>query len=151
MTTTTEVSAMNKAQIIAELENMAAARLFSGRPWLADRETNSAYHRKLIQMGLLEQVCDKPQTWRNTPLGNELDVDLFSVFMGHWDEWEVPMILKDYQLIDEAEAEAPYAHLGKAEAEALYARLDKDDAESVLIGYVKRAYFDYRKSGKFLH
>ena len=45
--------------------------------------------------------------------------------MGHWDEWEVPMILKDYQLIDEAEAEAPYAHLGKAEAEALYARLDK--------------------------
>ena len=139
MTTTTEVSAMNKAQIIAELENMVAARLFSGRLWLADRETNSAYHRKLIQMGLLEQVCDKPQTWRNTRLGNELDVDLFSVFMGHWDEWEVPMILKDYQLVDDAEAEA------------LYARLDKADAESVLIGYVKRAYFDYRKSGKFLH
>jgi len=39
MTTTTEVSAMNKAQIIAELENMIAARLFSGQPWLADRET----------------------------------------------------------------------------------------------------------------
>ena len=60
---------MNKAEIIAELENMVAARLFSGQLWLADRETNSAYHRKLIQMGLLEQVCDKPQTWRNTRLG----------------------------------------------------------------------------------
>jgi hypothetical protein len=66
---------MNKAKIIAELENMVAARLFSGQPWLADRETNSAYHRKHIQMGLLEQVRDKPQTWRNTRLGNELAVD----------------------------------------------------------------------------
>ncbi len=38
MTTTTEVSTMNKAKIIAELENMVAARLFSGQPWLANRE-----------------------------------------------------------------------------------------------------------------
>ena len=38
MTRTTEVSAMNKAEIIAELENMVAARLFSDQPWLADRE-----------------------------------------------------------------------------------------------------------------
>ena len=52
MTTTTEVNAMNKAKIIAELENMVAARLFSGQPWLADQETNSAYHRKLIQNGV---------------------------------------------------------------------------------------------------
>ena len=139
MTTTIEVSVTNKAKIIAELENMVAARLFSGRPWLADRETISAVDRKLVQMGLVEVVCVETQTWRATPLGKELNVDLFEVFMGLWDEWEVPMILKDYQLVDEAEAEA------------LYARLDKADAESVLIGYVKRAYFDYRKSGKFLH
>ena len=42
----------------------------------------SAYDRKLIQMGLIEQVRDEPPTWRNTALGNELDVDLFQVFMG---------------------------------------------------------------------
>ena len=64
---------MNKAEIIAELENMVAARLFSGQPWLADRETNSAYDRKLIEMGLIEQVGDEPPTWRNTSLGNELE------------------------------------------------------------------------------
>ena len=51
---------MNKAKIIAELENMVVARLFSGRPWLADWETISAYNRKLIQMGLVEQVCVEP-------------------------------------------------------------------------------------------
>src|SRR6516225_2158382 len=116
MTTTTEVSAMNKAEIIAELENMVVARLFSGQPWLADRETNSAYHRKLTQMGLFEQVCEKPQTWRNTPLGNELDVDLFSVFMGHWDEWEVPMILEEYHLIDKSEADLIYDNMTEANA-----------------------------------
>ena len=36
---------MNKAKIIAELENMVAARLFGRQPWLADRETYSAVNR----------------------------------------------------------------------------------------------------------
>ena len=49
------------------------------------------------------------------------------------------MILENYHLID------------WAEAEAMYTRMDKGDAESVLIGYVKRAYFDYHKATKFLH
>jgi hypothetical protein len=130
---TTEVNAMNKTQIVAELENMVAARLFSGHQWLADPETCEAVHRKLIQMGLVEVVCDEPRTWRKTPLGKELDVDLFHVFMGVWSEWEVPMILEDYHLIDEAEAEALYAS-------------EEADAESLLIGYVKRAYSDYHKA-----
>ena len=94
MTRTTEVSAMNKAEIIAELENMVAARLFSDQPWLADREACVAIERKLIQMGLVEVVTTEPPTWRHTPLGKELDVELFQAFMGHWSEWEVPMIWK---------------------------------------------------------
>jgi hypothetical protein len=130
---------MNKAKIIAELENMVVARLFDRRPWLADRETCSAVNRKLIQMGLVEVVCVEPETWRSSPLGKELDVDLFEVFMGVWDAWEVPSILEDYRLID------------GSEVDAIYARMDKGDAESILIGYVKRAYFDYRKATKFLH
>jgi hypothetical protein len=132
------MSAMNKAEIIAELENMAVARLFGGRPWLADRETVDAVHRKLIQMGLVEQVCAEPQTWRNSPLGKELDVDLFEVFMGLFDEWEVPSILEHYHLLNESEADA------------IYERMSQANAESVLVGYVRRAYFDYRKA-KFLH
>ena len=130
---------MNKAKIIAELENMVVARLFGRQPWLADRETCSAVNRKLIQMGLVEVVCVEPETWRTSPLGKELDVELFEVFMGLWDAWEVPIILERYRLIDQPEADV------------IYARMDKADAESILSGYVKRAYFDYRKAAKFLH
>ena len=138
MTTTTEVSAMNKAEIIAELENMVVARLFSAQPWLADRETCSAYDRKLIQMGLIEQVRDEPPTWRNTPLGNELDVDLLQVFMGIICEWDVPIILEEHGLLNES----VFDSIIECTSEA--------DAETLLSGYVKRAYFDYRK-GKSLH
>jgi hypothetical protein len=130
---------MNKAKIITELENMVVARLFGPQPWLADRETISAYDRKLIQMGLVEQVCVEPQTWRNTPLGKELDVDLFQVFIGLFDEWEVPSILEEYGLLSESEADA------------ILERMTEANAEGLLSGYVKRAYFDYRNATKFLH
>jgi hypothetical protein len=139
MTTTTEVSAMNKAEIIAELENMVAARLFSGQPWLADRETISAYHRKLIQMGLVEQVCVEPPTWQYTPLGKEVDIELYQVFIGLWYEWEVPLILEQHGFLNESEFDAIIECTSEANAERL------------LSGYVKRAYFDYRKAAKFLH
>jgi hypothetical protein len=133
------MSAMNKAKIIMELENMVAARLFGRQPWLADRETFSAVNRKLIQMGLVEVVCVEPLTWRISPLGKELDVELFEVFMGLFDEEEVPMILEHHRLIEESEVDAIYACMSEA------------NAERVLSGYVKRAYFDYRKATKFLH
>ena len=90
-------------------------------------------------MGLWEIVCVEPETWRFSPLGKELDVVLFVVFMGLINAWGVPIILEHYRLIDESEADV------------IYARMDKGDAESILIGYVKRAYFDYRKATKFLH
>ena len=138
MTTTTEVSAMNKAKIIAELENMVVARLFSGQPWLAERETVSAVYRKLIQMGLLEQIRDEPPSWQTTPLGKELDVDLFQVFMGVICEWDVPMTLKEHGL------------LTKSEFDSILEPTSDADAKSLLDGYVKRAYFDYR-NGKFFH
>jgi hypothetical protein len=129
---------MNKAKIIAELENMVAARLFGRQPWLADRETYSAVNRKLIQMGLVEVVCVKPRTWRSTPLGKELDVDLFQVFMGVICEWDVPITLEQHGLLSEPEFDA-------------ITESSKVDAETLLSGYVKRAYFVYRKANKFLH
>jgi hypothetical protein len=130
---------MNKAEIIAELENMVAARLFSGQPWIADWETASSYHRKLMQMGLLEQVRAEPQAWRITPLGKELDVDLFQAFMGLRYEWEVQLILDKYGLINDSEFNA----IPECTSDA--------NAERLLNWYVKRAYFDYRKAAKFLH
>jgi len=129
---------MNKSKIVTELENMVVARLFGRQPWLADRETCCAVNRKLKQMGLWEVVCGEPETWRFSPLGKELDVLLFLVFMGFINAWDVPIILVHYRLIDELESGV------------IYARMDNGDAESILIGYVKRAYFDYRKATKFL-
>jgi DNA-binding MarR family transcriptional regulator len=139
MITTTEVTATMKAQIIAELENMVAARLFSRRPWLADRETVSAVYRKLIQMGLVEQVRNERITWGITPLGKELAVELFKVFMGVIHEIDMVIILEEYGL------------LGESEADAIWECTSEADAETLLSGYVKRAYFDYRKARKFLH
>ena len=125
-------SAMNKAKIIAELENMVAAQLLSGQSWPANGETISAYRRKLIQMGLVEEVRDEPPLIsRTTPLGEELDVDLFKAFMGISWEWEVPVTLEQYGLLSESECDAIFECTSETDAE-------------LLAKYVKRAYFDYR-------
>lgn len=129
---------MNKAEIVAELEAMAWYRLFSCPQWLADRETCYTVHQKLIKMGLVE--CISSDTWRHTPLGTELDVDLFEVFMGLFDVWEVPWILEDHRLIQERESDLMCARMSR-----------KANPEFVLVGYVRRAYFDYGKATKYLH
>jgi len=72
-------------------------------------------------------------------LGKELNVQLFQVFIGLWDEWEVPLILEEYGLLNESEFDAVIECPSEANAEGL------------LSGYVKRAYFIYRKATKFLH
>ena len=129
---------INKAEIIVELENMVVARLFGRQPWLADRETYSAVKRKLIQMGLVEQISVEMS--RITALGRELDVDLFKVFMGVICPWDVPITLEEYGLLNESEFDDITINASS-----------KVDAETLLSGYVKQAYFDYRKATKFLH
>jgi hypothetical protein len=132
------MSELTKAEIVAELEAMAWHRLFNCRQWLADRETCWAVHQRLIKMGLVEHISSN--TWRHTTLGKELDTDLFEVFMGLFDEWEVPSILEDHRLIDECEIDCIYERMST-----------KANPESILVGFVRRAYFDYRKATKFLH
>jgi hypothetical protein len=131
---------MNKAEIVAELEAMVSTRLFGDHEWLTDRETFCAVHQKLLDLGLVETVPGKPDTWQDTPAGKEVDVRLFEVFVGLFDVWDAAMILEDRCLIDEDEADAIYERMST-----------KANPESVLMGYVKRAYFDYRKASKFLH
>jgi hypothetical protein len=130
---------MTKAKIIVELESIVMARLFGPGTWLADRETLIAVERKITRLGLIERLSGDPPSWQFSHLGKELNLDLFYVFMGLFDEWEVPMILENYRLIDESEADA------------IYERMSSAGPESVLSGYVKRAYFDYWKANKFLH
>jgi hypothetical protein len=129
---------MNKAEIVAELEAMAWYRLFNCPQWLADRETSYTLHQKLINLGLVEHLSSN--TWRHTPLGRELDVDLFEVFMGLFDVWDALSVLEDHCLIEESE--------GDSICERMFT---KASPESVLEGYVRQAYFDYRKATKYLH
>jgi hypothetical protein len=133
-----ETSEMNKAEIVTELEAMAWHRLFSCPQWLADRETFYAIHQKLIKMGLAE--CISSDTWQVTPLGRELNLDLFEVFMGLFDEWDALSILENNRLIDDLESDNICARMSR-----------KANPETVLVGYVRRAYFDYGKATKYLH
>ena len=100
---------MTRSEILTEVEAMIFARLFGRGRWLADRETAAILSRRLEQMGLEERVSGDRETWRSTPLGRELHSHLLMVFLGLWDEWEVPMILQDYGVIDDLECEAIWA------------------------------------------
>jgi hypothetical protein len=137
---------MRKAQVIAELENLVFDRLFVG-PWYAtDRATNDAIHEKFIALGLIEEADGGLGSSYHTPLGNELNVQLFEVFVGHWDAWEVPMILEDFCLIEKAESEALFDRL--AQAEERHAPLENAAVEAILLPHVRRAYFKYRQATK---
>jgi hypothetical protein len=116
---------------------MAWYRLFNSRQWLADRETVYAVNQGLIKLGLLDAYHP---TWRNTPLGRELNLDLFEAIIGLWDAWEVPWILQDHRFIDEIEVDSLYAQMHR-----------RGNPESVLLRYVRQAYLDHGKANKFLH
>jgi hypothetical protein len=131
-------SVMRKATIITELNGMAWHRLFDSPHWLADREQCSAARRRFLEMGLEEQIS--PNSWRSTPLGRALDVDLFMVFLGIWEPWEVPYILEKYGLIDEWENEMIWARLSRGA-----------DPDRALLDVVRRAYIDYGRSTTSIH
>jgi len=72
----------NRAEILAEIEALACARLFDTGPWLTDREAAGLLHRRIWQMDLSEPVPGKANSWRSTALRKELDVDLLMVILG---------------------------------------------------------------------
>src|SRR3989442_3337516 len=120
---------MNRNEIVRQLHLIIDARLFGAAGWLVDRESANRLQTTLLQMGLVEEVPGKADTWRNTPLGNELHLVLLEVFMGFWDEWEVPEILEEYGLIEKWEVHRLRRVLS---ASARWERTPKD--------YVRRAY-----------
>src|SRR6476620_5250396 len=97
---------MTRSEILAEIEAMIFARLFGRDGWLADRESAPVLSKRLEQMGLEERVPAEKETWRSTSLGRELHSDLLMVFLGLWDEWEIPMILEEHGIVDDLECEA---------------------------------------------
>jgi hypothetical protein len=130
---------MDKNTVIQNLHAMMDTRLFSGCPWLADREACDALRRKLVEMGLEEWVPGDEDSLRNTALGQELQLDLVMVFIGLWHEWEIPGILAEYGLIDETD------EMGLCDQSAKPA-----DPEKILGPIVRKAYRDHYQQSKSL-
>jgi hypothetical protein len=123
---------MHKNEIIRQLHQIVDDRLFGTATWPVDRENANRLHTTLLEMGLVEEVPGQGDTWRNTPLGNELHIDLLEVFMGLWDEWEIPTILERYGLME------------KREVRRVWRVLDtRSGWERTLKNYVLRAYFAF--------
>lgn len=93
---------MDKSCVISALHEMLDARLFGDEPWLAPPDVVAAVSKKLDDLGLQEWVNEKDT--RATALGDEIKLDLVIVFLGIFNEFEVPIILEKHGLLDEAEA-----------------------------------------------
>jgi hypothetical protein len=120
------------ARVIADVHMMAMTRLFSSESWLPDREACGAISKKLEDLGLEERVSPDSDDMTSTPLGKELELDLIMVFVGLWDNSEMPWILEKYGLID------------RIDEFRIYDRLEfSDDPERVLRPIVQKAYQDY--------
>jgi len=127
----------NRSSALIAVHKLIDCHLFGAEPWLVDREGVDALGAMLETLGLQEPAPSHKGNWRNTPLGNELQVDLLEVFLGLWDEHEVPTILADHDLIDESDE----IHL----IERLCA--PGANAEAILLPVVKKAYFDHYRGG----
>ena len=124
---------MTKNEALSELHALVDARLFSGRAWLTDKETGDAVERKITAMGLSEKAPGEVETSRTTALGKECQLDLMLVFLGRWCHWEIPLILEEYGLIDEAKFELICERLAANE----------DDPEAVLLPFIRAAYMEF--------
>jgi hypothetical protein len=124
--------AMNRAAILRDLDSLIVARLFGSGRWLVDQEAAAALDYKLHQMGLQETLPNDSRTTRSTALGKELKSDLMMVFLGMWDEYEIPRILAEHDLLGEAECEDL--------EEVLYAG---NAPECILRERVQKAYCSY--------
>jgi len=95
---------MNKTDILVELHGVIATRLFGGGPWLMDRKSAAASQARARELRLEEQVEDGGS--QLTCLGKDINFILLSVFMGAWDEGDIPTILRMHGLITASEADS---------------------------------------------
>jgi hypothetical protein len=118
---------IDKESILDDVHGLIGNPLFENETWLSDREGGDALIRSLKKLGLVHGAGRK---WGPTSLGKDLRLELILVFLGLWEETQVPDVLLKYNLIDEA----TYNILSE--------RLeDSPDPEKVLRYSVQRAYF----------
>src|SRR5262245_38829820 len=66
--------------VIREVDGLVVARLFGQGPWLCDRETAFALHKKFLDWGLSRELPNNATT--NTDFGEQLNVGSASNL--HW-------------------------------------------------------------------
>ncbi|MBR1069145.1 hypothetical protein [Bradyrhizobium liaoningense] len=96
---------MHKASVVSKLHEMTDHCQLGSGTWPADRESLPALFKTFRDLGLNEEVTDRPGATQSTALGKELKLDLIMAFVGAWYIWEIPYILVDYGYIDESQAE----------------------------------------------
>jgi hypothetical protein len=118
---------IDKHSILDEVHGLIGNPLFENETWLSDSEKGDALIHSLKRLGILKGTgCH----WGPTSLGKELKFELIFVFLGLWEETQVPDVLLKYNLID------------KTTHQILSERLeDSSNPETVLRYPVQRAYF----------
>jgi hypothetical protein len=126
---------MNKTAIMSTLHEVADYRLFGSVGWPACGESIAAFFRTIRALGLEEAVDG---TMRYTSLGNEVSVELMTVFAGGWHLFDIPYILADGGYIEWDEMEE-------------LCDLPESEFEAKLRLRVTRLYLDFCGRFKLLH
>ena len=115
---------MNKAAVICKLHEIADYYLLEEGVWPINQEFLQTFFKTVRELGLDEDVPEMPGTTRFTALGKELNLDLFMAFVGAWDLWEIPFILKENGYLEESEADELYNGLDIAVRRLIGSGLD---------------------------
>ncbi len=86
--------------------------LFGSGSWPPDPQT---VWEELAALGLEKRLKSHPSSVQSTALGRAAQIDLFSVFLGVFDEAEVPIILCQYGLFSSDEANELWDRLEEGE------------------------------------
>jgi hypothetical protein len=105
LTATLGETQMHKRAAICKLHEIADYRLLGSGGWPASGESVPAFFRIIREFGLDEEIDDGLGSTRSTTLGDELSIDLMTMFAGCWEVYEIPAILADHGYIDCTEAE----------------------------------------------
>ena len=123
---------MDEAEAVQKLNAIIVAQLFGDGTWPADTKTADDLHATLEQLGVYEPVPGQPDTHTTQSRGTGLNICLMMIFMGIWDEVEVPCMLEQYGLIDDLEFNRLYDELETGA-----------DPVPLLLPVVRRAYFQH--------
>ena len=129
---------MEKSEVCQKLHRAAEFHLLGLGLWPADQEAVAAFWRLLQKLGLTAVFPDEHGTVRYTPLGLELNVELFSIFAGAVGLWDIPLLLD------------LMGHLEDEEADAIYNTRSKHP-EHVIRRHVLRVYFKFCNRSQLLH